>query len=75
MYQEPLDSSVTCTYGLKLKKMSAKETFYLQIKEYLWKFLSDFYLRCINHQNNIFMKYSSSFSSFKTLPTSLRVFF
>ena len=43
-----LDSSVTCKHELKLKKMSAKEICYLQIKEWLWKFLSNFYSKYIN---------------------------
>ena len=48
------DCAVKCKYELNLKKMSVKEIYYLLIKiEYLWKFPSSFYLKCINSEKII----------------------
>ena len=74
IYQESLDSSVTCTYELKLKKMSAKEICYFQKKTMSLEVSFKFIFKMHKTPQKYIMKYSSSFSSFKTLTTSLRVF-
>ena len=70
-----LDSSLTCKYEVKSKQMSVAEICFLQKIEIVFGSFFQILSKMPYSQRNYFMKHFSSFSSFKTLPTILNVWF
>ena len=55
----------------EIKKMSVKEMFYTQKRECIWKFLSNFHLKCIDPKRNILWNFVLSWQGVKRVSRDL----